>query len=562
MNISLKSAINVKVVPSLHGGLPTATFTTPDGHEYYLHSKYDPIAEAEHWVSTIPVQDRTLYVILGFGLGYHVKALLKKIPQNSSILVIESQAESLVPQMIEYFKSRKEKWFSDPRLQFHAYDDPQAFCFSVVSTFIQTQAKTIKLITHIPSATMNKMFYSETAQSIQTEFTSILYSNLLSIERSVENNLTNLWCNLPTIWQNPSVDHLSGKWRGQPAIIVSAGPSLNNNILLLKKAKTHALIICVGTAAKALAKHNIEPDFIISIDPFEVNAKHFQEWDTKKIPLIMYSKIARAIPEQYQGEKFWLTMRGDDPIPLAPAKHQPFFYIGGTVAFSALQFAYHVQADPVIFMGQDLAFADGLSHADGTTFMQKVDEDSPPPDHLWVPGNKGVPVLTTPAMYKYLQFMQGVIAGQKNILHINATEGGARIDGMQVLTLAQALDLYCQREINNPKNVIRDVKTRFTPVEAKKMVKLLNTWVSQLEDFHRTTHDCVELDQLIAAFKRTDVYTVNRKGYDEVFYNFEIQQDLLSQDVTHPYAQNFKNHCRFISEQLQHTLAEMRQVTL
>jgi hypothetical protein len=561
MDISRKSAINIKVVPSLHG-LPTATITTPDGHEYYLHSKYDPMAEAEHLVSSISAHDRTLYVILGFGLGYHVKALLKKIPQSSSILVVESQAESIVPQIMEYYKSRKEKWISDPRLQFLAYDDTKIICVGVATTFINNRAKALKLFTHIPSTTMNKVFYNEAAQSIQTEFTNILGGNLANIGRNLEYNLANLWCNLPTIWQNPSVDHFAGKWRDQPAIIVSAGPSLNNNILLLKKAKTRALIICVGSAAKALAKHNIEPDFIISMDPFEFNINHFQELDTAKVPLIMHSKIARDIPEQYQGEKFWLTMREDDPIPLTPAKHQPFFYSGGTVAFSALQFAYHVQANPIIFVGQDFAFADGLSHADGCTFNVKVDENSPPPNHFWVPGNKGVPVLTTPLLYKYLQFIQGVIAGQKNILHINATEGGAKIEGMKVTTLAQALDQYCQREINNTEDVIRDVKNRFTPVEAKKISKLLDTWVSQLEQFHRVTNNCVELDQRIAAFKRTDVYAMNRNGYDEVFYYFEIQQDLFNQDASNLFEQRFKNHCSFISEQLQHQLAEIRQVTL
>jgi hypothetical protein len=171
-------------------------------------------------------------------------------------------------------------------------------------------------------------------------------------------------------------------------------------------------------------------------------------------------------------------------------------------------------------------------------------------------------VLTTPLLYKYLQFIQGVIAGQKNILHINATEGGAKIEGMKVTTLAQALDQYCQREINNTEDVIRDVKNRFTPVEAKKISKLLDTWVSQLEQFHRVTNNCVELDQRIAAFKRTDVYAMNRNGYDEVFYYFEIQQDLFNQDASNLFEQRFKNHCSFISEQLQHQLAEIRQVTL
>lgn len=51
-----------------------------------------------------------------------------------------------------------------------------------------------------------------------------------------------------------------------PAIVVSAGPSLNNNIMELKKAVGKAFIIAVDTAVKPLVKAGIIPDMFAMLD--------------------------------------------------------------------------------------------------------------------------------------------------------------------------------------------------------------------------------------------------------------------------------------------------------
>ena len=57
------------------------------------------------------------------------------------------------------------------------------------------------------------------------------------------------------------------KFEGHSAIIVCPGPSLANNIEVLKKAKGKILIICVLHAFRALKKAGIVPDMIIHTDP-------------------------------------------------------------------------------------------------------------------------------------------------------------------------------------------------------------------------------------------------------------------------------------------------------
>ena len=54
---------------------------------------------------------------------------------------------------------------------------------------------------------------------------------------------------------------------GYPAFIVSAGPSLDKNIDMLKEVKGRGMIMAVDTAIKPLLKKGIVPDIVASVDP-------------------------------------------------------------------------------------------------------------------------------------------------------------------------------------------------------------------------------------------------------------------------------------------------------
>lgn len=59
----------------------------------YLHSTYDPVKEGEKWADAITVEGKDPLCILGFGMGYHVKAFFKRM--ESRIYVLEPSLEIL-----------------------------------------------------------------------------------------------------------------------------------------------------------------------------------------------------------------------------------------------------------------------------------------------------------------------------------------------------------------------------------------------------------------------------------------------------------------------------------
>ena len=54
-----------------------------------LHSRIDPVREAQSQVRGLEADDNDMVVILGLGLGYHLRAALDRLPESATLVVIE-----------------------------------------------------------------------------------------------------------------------------------------------------------------------------------------------------------------------------------------------------------------------------------------------------------------------------------------------------------------------------------------------------------------------------------------------------------------------------------------
>lgn len=239
--------------------------------------------------------------------------------------------------------------------------------------------------------------------------------------------------------------------RDIPAIIVAAGPSLNKNIKELKRAKGKAFIIAVDTAIKPLASEKIIPDMFAIVDgrkPLElINTE-----DAKKIPLLTSISAANSVLSFHTGKKFFYNEGYVYINSMFYRNGESFETVacGGSVATSAFALAFMIGIDTIILVGQDLALTGNKTHADGT-FQEKM-ETIDTSHSIMVPGNieKEVPTRGDFKMYLewYNQYIKDCKEYRKQFKVINATEGGAKIDGTEVMTLKDAIDRECKKEID------------------------------------------------------------------------------------------------------------------
>ena len=57
----------------------------------FLHSAYAPKKEAKKYITSFFEKSMDIFIVIGFGLGYHIESLAEKITINQKILIIEPE---------------------------------------------------------------------------------------------------------------------------------------------------------------------------------------------------------------------------------------------------------------------------------------------------------------------------------------------------------------------------------------------------------------------------------------------------------------------------------------
>lgn len=235
-----------------------------------------------------------------------------------------------------------------------------------------------------------------------------------------------------------------------PAFVVSAGPSLNKNVHELKRAKNKSFIIAVDTAIKPLVKAGIIPDMFATLDGIKPVELVEQE-EAKEIPLLTKLNATKGMLDYHTGKKFFIHdgFRYAAELFAINGKKLEGLPSGGSVATFAFSLACHLGFRKIIFVGQDLAYTDNKSHADGTFKEEMPEEDTK--DFIMVPGNyeEEVPTLSNLDGYRkwFGEYIEWWEKGHE-VEFINATEGGARIEGTTLATLKEVIDRECVKEVD------------------------------------------------------------------------------------------------------------------
>lgn len=271
-----------------------------------------------------------------------------------------------------------------------------------------------------------------------------------------------------------------------PAILVSAGPSLNQNIQDLKKAKNKAFILAVDTAVKPLVTAGILPDAFITIDSKKPTGLVATD-AIKDVPVIAPVVANYDILKEQRGKKIFYFDGRMMPFLAyqAAGKVLPDVSTGGSVACSGFSLLYKMGFNTIILVGQDLAYTGNKSHADGT-YQREMPEECIR-GKILVKGNYEDMVPTRQDFKMYLDWFNMYIKGAKehrDIRVINATEGGAWIDHTELMTLAQAIEENCQKTVDFAM-CIRQMESEFTPEERERVLQYVHAVPEELEEIRR-----------------------------------------------------------------------------
>lgn len=413
-----------------------------DGASYRLNSPMRPLTEAQRWAAQFEEKENAPVVsVCGLGNGIFLRELIKKMNGKAVFLVYEP----CMP-LFEYVKENFD--ISD------ILNNKRVLIITGNDARLTFREELVKRVDYFVLASHLVTFHPQYDKAFPDAYNAFFDEVTAHIERvninkntlkrfagpMVVNTLKNL-CVMDRIKSSSQLKSILPA--DVPVIIVSAGPSLDKNIGELRRAKGHSFIICVDTAIKYMLQKDIIPDATIVIEP-EKPYVNYEDTRSHVIPLITDIEANPEIVLSHTGEKILFGCRGFVKQLLSRSgREENDIGSGGSVATAAFALCYQLGCKNIILIGQDLAYTGEATHAGnvqsaginneiGTTFVEDVN---------------GGQVRTRGDWITYLKWFENAIGVIKDtdagITVTDATEGGAKIHGAQLMTFSEAVDKYC-----------------------------------------------------------------------------------------------------------------------
>lgn len=390
----------------------------------------NPAKDTQDMIEDIESKYKRYPIMYFYGLGNGVfyKTILHN-PTHKKIIVIEPELE-IIYIVLNLLDLSYELATEKLTLFYSKFATYTQFYFLVSKEEFAIYAKLYNLHIHTPFYDDFSEDYKKLNQDIAKAISQMAVSRgnsiddmLIGIKQHIEN--------MPQMITNYAYCDLVRKRHNlmDTAIIVSTGPSLDKQLKVLKEFAPYATIISVDASYPILAKNNIAPDYVTSIERMIPTSSFFAKSHSnidKDIYFIVASLTHKQTVKYLKNRKLVLTMRPQQSEIAFRLKNYGYLGVGHSCANQAYQLAYVLGHKNIILIGQDLAFGkDGASHAKGHTIAQ-------PDENLYTIayGGEGT-VRTTYVWEKFKnQFEKDIEQSkQDGVTTYDCTEGGARING-------------------------------------------------------------------------------------------------------------------------------------
>ncbi|HGG0794274.1 TPA: motility associated factor glycosyltransferase family protein [Campylobacter coli] len=264
--------------------------------------------------------------------------------------------------------------------------------------------------------------------------------------------------NLPSMITHPSYKELLSKRKGisDTAIIVSTGPSLTKQLPLLKKYASKATIFCADSSYPILAKHGIKPDYVCMLERTEITAEFFNNdfWEFDKDIVFVCAGVVHPKAIEYLKDRNLVITQKVLAFPYyINLKDFSYAAVGFSVAHTLSYLATYLSHKNIIFIGQDLAYAEnGNSHPDD--YQNSANYESQMYEHILTTAYGGNGKVETHSIWLLFKnwFENEMIPNTRKmgITTYNCTEGGARIEGTIEKPFLWACENLLDKDLNKP----------------------------------------------------------------------------------------------------------------
>lgn len=498
-----------------------------------LHSLYNPVQEAERLIATNQdeIKEQIHVFFYGVGMGYHVEKFTELFPNNSY-----SVYEPIPEVFLRLAENRQLNKVLTKNAQNLYVDRHDSEDLTYLDEF-NTTNENIHLIT-LPSyknvaADKYKLFTKNIKETILSR-RSNLHTDMGFQKRWVENSLVNF----KTVLETPNMlkDIDCSEFKGKPALIVSAGPSLAEDIEHIRYIKENNLanIFSVGSAINSLIEYDVLPDAVLTYDPGEKNYLVFEKMidhGIKEIPMIFGSSVGYETVDNYQGPKVHFVT-SQDRTSIYFLKEQlnlehDLILDSPSIAVMTFQILNKLGADPIVFAGQNLGYLYDRLYSEGIEYkhiQSNVDKEKldNAPTTKDVYGND---IKTNSGFNSMRHSIESFAKYYTGSTFINTTKGGAHIEGVPFQSIEDVIENVLTHPIekthwSNEKNKYKqdDINKKLNKLnkDSREFYKVLDLFDKLMEDISLHTkinNDSKVLNDL------TKFDKLYNKLFDNNYYN-------------------------------------------
>ncbi len=478
-------------------------------------SKRKPIDEATTWAKQHDPKQAGFYGVLGFGIGHHLQALTALHKKLSVVLCFEPDT-ALLKAVLE--RVDHSQWISESLFLLTTTPEDAVEISQLITGSEAFLTTGVELAPHPPSTKrlgqQGTQFSSTLLDVIKSSRT-----HLVTVLSHSGFTLRNILMNAGAYAMGSGIKPLQDSCKGQTAILIAAGPSLQRNLHLLEdpEIRNRAVIIAVQTMLKPLLERGIKPHFVTALDHHEISKRFYEGLtaeDVQGIRLIAEPKANAAIINTFPGEILYTNelqltkLLGEDLY-----NDMGTIEAGATVAHLNYYLAKYFGCSNIILIGQDLGFTDGQYYSAGASIHQvwsgELSEHRTLEMFEWERIARiksllrvkedihGRAIFTDEQMSTYIAQFESDFSNDtqhNNLRIINATQGGVNIAHTEVMTLQEALDeCLGSKQIQLPDTATQQTDLQQTEAQKTKVCARLQHIARQLQNIERNSKRTIEL---------------------------------------------------------------------
>ena len=503
----------------------------------YLYSRYNPSSRSRRAAGMAPRLNKCIYFVPSPLLGYGIRELADRIPDDSIILALE-ESQEIMALCSGIFLENLGDYAEDNRIVSVRLSDKPSL-HKLLYTIGPWRFRRVHRVDLNSGAELNPDFYNEAASFLMEDLMSY-WRNRHALGRLGREWIRHIFANLSEIARGETDFRSLGILQiDKIPLVAAAGPSLEISLDFIKKYRNKLWIMAVDTALPAFLSAGIQPDTVVVLDTQPWNYLDFHNSGSSGIPLIADLTAYPGCLSHTGGPCYLYSSDFAESEFLERLKDEGFrdFSIPplGSVGLAAVEIAGRVSNSDVFLTGLDFAYSPGKSHARGTSFhrWQLSCSHRLEPHPGWnssmkKPRRKGLDasgrsVETDEILLGYAALLKDRYS---HLDRFHVLEPGGLDIGLPLISMEDAGKIIEERE-----------KDRRTVLRKPELNKILTNPVNTDKASAFLKEELARLDLVISAWEEyaagegtADELVERLTGMDEVFLDFPDEPPLPKND--------------------------------